>query len=85
MMVPRSVFSELGGFSEKFSISYYDVDFCLRAQRNFQKRVIYTPHSISLHHENPMDTEDGSLADDNLANEVVQAGMNFYSQQLPNL
>jgi len=65
---------EAGGFAENYTASYFDVDFCLRLRRDYKKRIIYTPHSISLHHENQWDGEGGALADDNLNSEVVQAG-----------
>ncbi|MBE9473257.1 MAG: glycosyltransferase [Chloroflexi bacterium] len=50
MMVPRSVFEELGGFDEEYQIGYGDIDLCLRAgQAGY--RIIYTPFATLLHHE----------------------------------
>lgn len=50
MMVNRRVFRELGGFDPSFSVSYQDVDFCLRA-RETGMRVAYTPFALLSHHE----------------------------------
>jgi GT2 family glycosyltransferase len=50
LMIKRSVFEELGGFSEEFIPSYYeDVDLCFKAIKNGY-RVIYTPYSEVVHH-----------------------------------
>lgn len=49
LMVPRSVFQEVGGFNETdFPVAYQDVDLCLRI-REAGYHVLYTPHAL-LHH-----------------------------------
>jgi GT2 family glycosyltransferase len=48
MLVRRSVFDEVGGFSVQFPMNYNDVDFCLKVRRAGY-RILYTPH-VSLHH-----------------------------------
>jgi glycosyltransferase involved in cell wall biosynthesis len=50
MMVPRTVFAELGGFDENYEIGYGDIDFCLRAGEAGY-RVVYTPFAELVHHE----------------------------------
>ena len=50
MMVRRSVWEELGGFDETYSVCYNDVDFCLRAGEAGY-RIIWTPHAELYHHE----------------------------------
>ncbi len=50
MMVPRSVFQEVGGFNEEYQLAFGDVDLCLRiVERGY--RVLYTPFARLLHHE----------------------------------
>lgn len=50
MMVRKSVFDELGGFDEKLSVCYNDVDLCLRMRKKGY-RIVYTPYSELIHHE----------------------------------
>ncbi len=48
MMVRRSVFDQVNGFTESFTMYYSDVDFCLKAQEKGYYTV-YTPH-VDLSH-----------------------------------
>ncbi len=50
MLVPRSVFYELGGFDEVYKNGYEDVDFCLKARQKGY-RIIYEPASRVIHYE----------------------------------
>ncbi len=50
MLVKASVFDELGGLDEKFTVAFNDVDFCLRV-RNAGYRIIFTPYAQLYHHE----------------------------------
>ncbi len=50
MMVKKKVFHELGGFDTSLSVSYQDVDFCLRALEA-DMRIVYTPFALLYHHE----------------------------------
>lgn len=50
MMVKRSVYEEVGGFDEQFSVAYNDVDFCLRV-REMGLRVVYVPDVELYHYE----------------------------------
>jgi len=50
MMIPKSVFAELGGFDENYEVGYGDIDICLRAGEAGY-RVVYTPFAELLHHE----------------------------------
>jgi GT2 family glycosyltransferase len=50
MMVRRDVFQQVGGFDERFSSGYNDVDFCLRVRRAGY-RIVYTPYAELIHHE----------------------------------
>ncbi len=51
MMVRADVFASLGGFDEKhLTVSYNDIDFCLRLrQKNFL--IVYTPYAELYHYE----------------------------------
>lgn len=51
LLTPRSLFEELGGFSEDFKPAYYEeVDYCIRLQEAGM-RVVYEPKSAILHYE----------------------------------
>jgi len=50
LMVRRSVFEQVGGFDEDFSVEYNDVDFCLRV-REAGYHNVYLPHVVLYHHE----------------------------------
>jgi O-antigen biosynthesis protein len=50
MMMSSSLFRELGGFDERFSTMYQDLDLCLRV-RERGLRIIWTPRALLLHHE----------------------------------
>ena len=49
MMIRREVFDEVGGFDERFAISFNDVDLCMRI-RERGYRIIYDPH-VWLEHD----------------------------------
>lgn len=48
MMVKRSVFDEVGGFTKEFTIAYSDIDFCLKAQE-LGYYIVYTPYAKLSH------------------------------------
>ena len=50
MMMPRSVWDRLGGMDERFTVTYNDVDLCLRA-REAGYRVLFTPWAELYHYE----------------------------------
>lgn len=50
MMVKRSVFCKMGGFSADFAVALNDVDFCLRLRRSHY-RIVLEPNVILVHHE----------------------------------
>ena len=49
MMVKKHVYEELGGFEEKLTVAFNDVDFCLRAGRAGYL-VVYNPR-VELYHD----------------------------------
>lgn len=50
MMMKRSAFEEAGGFEEKLSVAFNDVDFCLRV-REQEKLIVYDPYVQLYHYE----------------------------------
>ncbi|WP_455139252.1 glycosyltransferase family 2 protein [Thermophilibacter sp.] len=50
MMVKRSVFDLVGGFTEEMAVAFNDVDFCLKV-RETSKLVVYTPEVELYHYE----------------------------------
>jgi O-antigen biosynthesis protein len=50
MMTKRSIFEEIGGFDERFTLAYNDVDFCLKI-REKGYLVVWTPYAELYHHE----------------------------------
>ena len=49
LMVPRTIFSKVGFFDQRFFIWFEEVDFCLRIKRAGLK-VIYNPQIEVIHH-----------------------------------
>lgn len=50
MMMQRTTFDQLGGFDERYSLAFNDIEICLRA-RKAGYRVVYTPFARLVHHE----------------------------------
>jgi len=50
MMVKKSEFDRIGGFSEHFFAYFQDIDFCLRLKKD-GKRIILTPRAVLISHE----------------------------------
>jgi GT2 family glycosyltransferase len=49
-MMRRDVFDRLGGYDERFRLSFSDITLCLEAWKAGY-RVVYTPHARLIHHE----------------------------------
>ncbi len=50
LLVKASVYDEMNGLDEKFTVAFNDVDFCLRV-RNSGYRIVYTPYAELYHYE----------------------------------
>ena len=50
MMVKRSIFEEVEGFTEAFKVGLNDIDFCLKV-RETGKLVVFNAHSLWYHYE----------------------------------
>lgn len=48
MMMKRTAFEEAGGFTEKLSVAFNDVDLCLKVRKN-KKLIVYDPY-VELYH-----------------------------------
>jgi GT2 family glycosyltransferase len=85
MIVPRDVYSALGGLSEDFRTHYQDVDFCLRL-REEGLRVLFTPRTRLRHDQGVSrgdyyDHLDRALLLDRWGH-VIAAGDPYYSRNL---
>jgi GT2 family glycosyltransferase len=50
LMVAKSIFDEIGGFSLRYPLNYNDVDFCLKLhERGY--RSVYLPQAVLYHYE----------------------------------
>lgn len=51
IMIPRTLWSELGGFSREFAPAYFeDTDLAFKV-KNAGKKVVFVPHSLVVHYE----------------------------------
>ncbi|WP_313951825.1 glycosyltransferase [Accumulibacter sp.] len=50
MVVKKSIYQEVGGLDERLSVSFNDIDFCLRL-REAGYRNVWTPYAEMFHHE----------------------------------
>ena len=50
MMMKRSAFEEAGGFTEKLSVAFNDVDLCLKVRKN-GSLIVYDPYAELIHYE----------------------------------
>lgn len=50
LMVPRTVFDEVGGFNEDLAVAYNDIDFCLRI-RKAGYWIVQNPFAMMYHYE----------------------------------
>lgn len=50
MMVKRSVYEEVDGFSTELQVAFNDIDFCMKV-RSIGKLVVYNPYAELYHYE----------------------------------
>ena len=50
MLTKKSIFDEVGGFDEEFTVAFNDIDFCLRV-RALNKKVVYNSFAALTHYE----------------------------------
>ena len=50
LLTKRSLFDEVGGFTEKLAVAFNDVDFCMKV-RALGKLVVYNPYAKFYHYE----------------------------------
>ncbi len=50
LLVKTSVYLQVGGLDEEFTVAFNDVDFCLRV-RNAGYRIVFTPYAELYHYE----------------------------------
>ena len=71
-MMRRDVFERLGGYDERFRLSFSDVLLCMEAWRAGY-RVMYTPYARLVHHESYTRERDDSAQDMELLARYLQA------------
>ena len=50
MLVKRTRFEEVGGFTEELAVAYNDIDLCLKmGEKGY--RIVYTPYAMAYHYE----------------------------------
>jgi GT2 family glycosyltransferase len=57
LMTRRQVFDEVGGFDERFTLAFNDVDFCIKIRRN-NYLIVWTPFAELYHFESLTRGED---------------------------
>jgi glycosyltransferase involved in cell wall biosynthesis len=50
MMSKKSLFEEVGGFSEDLAVAFNDIDYCMKI-RSLNKLVVYAPYALFYHYE----------------------------------
>lgn len=50
MMSKRSLFDQVGGFSEDLAVAFNDIDYCMKI-RSLNKLVVYVPYALFYHYE----------------------------------
>lgn len=50
MMSKRSLFDQVGGFSEDLAVAFNDIDYCMKI-RSLDKLVVYAPYALFYHYE----------------------------------
>lgn len=89
MMLKKDTFLSIGGFDEKFRVTYNDVDLCLRLyEKGLQN--IYTPHVRLIHHEsisvgNPDELKKRDTAEFRAAKNLFCKRWKKYIQHDPNI
>jgi GT2 family glycosyltransferase len=50
MMMPKTLFEEIGGFEENLKVAFNDVDLCMKIRKK-GKMIVYTPYARLYHYE----------------------------------
>ena len=50
MMSKKSLFEEVGGFTEELAVAFNDIDYCMKV-RAAGKLVVYNPYALLYHYE----------------------------------
>jgi GT2 family glycosyltransferase len=88
MMVRKDVFDKMNGFDENFTISFGDIDFCLRC-RQLGYQIIYNPNVMLYHYESSTRGVTSPLNDDiafrTRWEDYIILGDEFYNPNLSHL
>lgn len=50
LMSKKSLFDQVGGFSEELAVAFNDIDYCMKI-RSINKLVVYAPYALFYHYE----------------------------------
>ena len=50
LMTKRTLFDQVGGFTEELAVAFNDIDFCMKI-RSLNKLVVYNPYALLYHYE----------------------------------
>jgi GT2 family glycosyltransferase len=88
VMIPRRVFEKAGGFDEKLSIVFNDIDLCLRI-RSLGYLIVYTPYTLLYHYEHatrkgilPLHPEDQDMLLKERWKEIISKGDPYFNPNL---
>ena len=85
MMMRKTVFDQIGGFDENYSVAFGDVEICQRSIHQGY-RVIYTPFARLIHHEGTTRSPYNPPSDIRLASlhlrRLIEQGDPFYNPNL---
>jgi GT2 family glycosyltransferase len=85
MMLRKTVFEQIGGFDEAYSLAFNDIELCLRSSQAGY-RVVYTPFARLIHHEGATRSTYKPASDIKLASQhlrsLIEQGDPFYNPNL---
>ena len=50
LMTKRTLFDQVGGFTEELAVAFNDIDFCMKI-RSLNKLLVYNPYALLYHYE----------------------------------
>lgn len=72
LATPRAIFERVGGFDEQLTVSFNDVDYCLRV-RQAGEAIVWTPNALLKHHESASRGKDDGLRRAAAETEIMQS------------
>ena len=87
MMSKKSLFEEVGGFTEELAVAFNDIDYCMKV-RAAGKLVVYNPYALLYHYESKSrGLEDTPEKIARFNREIIRfsqsAGQRFWNREIP--